>query len=144
MALASNTKEQLAKRLKQDLQAAAPEMSVSALQAAADGQPLLEIRDASAVLIAIAQIKRKTYVGFNIVAELSASAAEGLPEHDLWLVIKNDQSQAVTAKLAAVAHRLGTASFKLCPSAAPAEADAVDANVALELGNDPRHGAVGQ
>lgn len=144
MALASNTKEQLAKRLKQDLEKAAPELQVSALQAAADGQPKLEIKDASDALIAIAQIKRKTFNGFNIVAELSSSAAEGLPEHECWLVLKDDQDQAMTAKLAILGHRLGCASFKLVASAAPAEGDAVEANVTLELGNDPRHGASGQ
>lgn len=143
MALASNTKEQLAKRLKQDIEKLAPELSVSALQMAADGQPKLEVKD-GATTLAVCAIKRRTYKGFNVVAELSESAAEGLPEHECWVALKSDASLAHTAKLVKAASALGCSVTKLVSSAAPAEADLVDASVTVELPNDARNGQVGQ
>lgn len=143
MALASNTKEQLAKRLKQDIEKLAPELSVSALQVAADGQPKLEVKSGSTT-IAVVAIKRRTYKGFNVVAELSESAAEGLPEHECWVALKSDATLAQTAKLVKASAALGCSALKLVTSAAPAEADLVEANVAVEMPNDARVGHVGQ
>lgn len=143
MALASNTKEQLAKRLKQDLEKLAPELSVSALQMAADGQPKLEVKS-GATTVAVCAIKRRTYKGFNVVAELSESAAEGLPEHECWVALKSDATLAQTAKLVKAASALGCSVTKLVSSSAPAEADLVDASVTVELPNDARNGQVGQ
>jgi hypothetical protein len=144
VALASNTKEQLAKRLKQDLEKLAPELSVSALQAAADGQPKLEVKD-GATLLAICAIKRRTYKGFNVVAELSESAAEGLPEHECWVALKSSATVAQTAKLVKAASALGCSVLKLVSTAAaPVETDLVEASVTVELPNDARNGQVGQ
>jgi hypothetical protein len=143
VALASNTKEQLAKRLKQDIEKLAPELSVSALQMAADGQPKMEVKSGSTTLAVVA-IKRRTYKGFNVVAELSESAAEGLPEHECWLVLKSDATLAQTAKLVKATAGLGCSVLKLVSSAAPAEIDLVDSSVTVELPNDARNGQVGQ
>lgn len=143
MALASNTKEQLAKRLKQDISLLAPELSVSALEVAADGQPKLEVT-AGGTMVAVCAIKRRTYTGFNVVAELSESAAEGLPEHECWVSLSSSATLAQTAKLVKAAAGLGCSALKLISSAAPAEADLVDANVSVELPNDARVGFAGQ
>jgi hypothetical protein len=140
MALASNTKEQIAKRLKQDIEKLAPELTCAA-KAAADGQPMIEIKD-GATVVALAAIKRKSFNGFNIVAEISSSAGEGLPEHDAFLIVKDDQSLVRMAKLAKAAAGVGCASLKVAASAAPAEADMTDANT-TEIPNDARLGAVG-
>ena len=143
MALASNTKEQLAKRLKQDIEKLAPELSVSTLQAAADGQPKLEVKSGSTT-VAVCAVKRRTYKGFNVVAELSESAAEGLPEHECWVVIKSDATLSQTAKLVKAASTLGCSVTKLVSSEEPSESDLVDSSVTVELPNDARVGQVGQ
>lgn len=144
MALASNQKEQLAKRLKQDIEKLAPELSVSALQAGADGQPKLEVKKSDGSTLAVVAIRRRTYKGFNVVAELSESAAEGLPEHECWLCIKSTASMVETAKLVKAAAALGCSSLKLISDASPAEADLTEENVAAEMPNDARVGHVGQ
>lgn len=140
MPLSSNTKEQIAKRLKQDLEKLCPEFACAA-KAAADGQPMIEIKD-GATVVALAAIKQKKFNGFNIVAEISSSAGEGMPEHDAWLVIKDDRSLTEAAKLAKAVGGAGCASMKVVESSDPAEADMDDANAA-EIPNDARLGATG-
>lgn len=141
MSLASNVKEQLAKRLKADIELR--EGFTVAMGAMASGDPMLTI-SSGATVIAVAAISRRTYSGFNVVAELSSSAAEGLPEHICWMMIKDNQSQLVTSKLAMLAGKMGCSSVKLGFVAAPAEASLADASVAAEIVNDARLGAVGQ
>jgi hypothetical protein len=137
MALKSNHTDQMAKRLEQDLKLLAPELSI---KLKADG--LIEIKKAAAVL-ALAKLKRMSFDGFNIVAELSGSAGEGFPEHQAWLVIKNDATLGEIAKLVKAVAAAGAAELKVVESAAPAEADMVEAN-ATSIPNDARLGAVGQ
>lgn len=140
MALASNTKDQIAKRLKQDLEKLCPELACAA-KAAADGQPMIEVKDGSDV-VALVAIKQKSFSGFNIVAEISSSAGEGMPEHDAWLVIKDDQSLTLAARLTKAVAGAGCASLKVVESSDPAEADLVEAD-ATEIPNDARLGATG-
>jgi hypothetical protein len=141
MALANNTRDQLAKRLKQDLQLLAPEFTV-AVSACADGNPSLTLSNAAGVQAYIA-IKRRTYVGFNIVAELSASAAEGTPEHECWLDLNTGLGLVEVVKLTKAAAGIGCSSLKVLSSAAPADADLVDANVLADIPNDARVGYAG-
>lgn len=137
MALKSNQTEQMAKRLKQDLEKLAPELKVAA-QAAS-----LEIKDGEDVVARIA-LKRREFEGFNIIHELSSSAGQGYPEHELWLALKDDSSLERCAKLVKAACAAGASELKLVKTAdAPAEADMVEANVAITLPNDARLGAIG-
>lgn len=142
MALQSNTREQLAKRLSADLGLRFPEGSV-ALSAMTSGDPLITLT-VSSVDVAVIAITRRTFNGFNVVAELSASAAEGLPEHISWLAVRTDQSQTMTARLAAAVKMLGTSSMKLIFQAAVNASVISDSNVTAEIVNDARLGAVGQ
>ena len=142
MALASNTKEQLAKRFQADLGIREPALVVEP-SVMANGDPMLTIKSAG-VAISVAAIQRRSFNGFNVVAELSASAAEGLPEHVLMIMIKNNQTQLVTSKLAMYAKQMGTSSVKIGFTAAVGEADLIEANVAQEIPNDARLGASGQ
>lgn len=144
MALASNQKDQLAKRVKQEIEKLAPELTVSSVQNGADGQPELTVKSAGTV-IALLAVRRRTYKGFNIVAEISESAAEGLPEHELWLAVDDSNTLVQNAKLLKAAFALGCSGLKLIVTvAAPVEADLVEANVSAELPNDARNGFVGQ
>ena len=142
MALASNVRDQLAKRLKADIELRDASL-VATIGASAGGDPLLTIKS-GATVVALCLISRFTYSGFNVVAELSSSAAEGLPEHSAYLMQLNTNSQLLTAKLAMVVKMIGTASVKLGFSAAPVEGDLIAANVAEEFPNDARSGAAGQ
>lgn len=144
MALASNQKEQLAKRVKQEIEKLAPELTVSSVQAGSDGQPELTVKS-NGTVIALLAVRRRTYKGFNIVAEISESAAEGLPEHELWLAVDDSNTLVQNAKLLKASFALGCSGLKLIvTTAAPVEADLVEANVSAELPNDARNGFVGQ
>lgn len=144
MALASNHKDQLAKRLKADIQLREPTYSVD-MGSMASGDPMLTVKNAAGSIIALVSVARRSFSGFNVVAELSNSAAEGLPEHVAFLLIDQAQTALVSTKLAMYVKNLGTSSVKLGFKAAPlVEADLVDANVSAEIPNDARYGAVGQ
>jgi len=140
MALASNTRDQLALRLRQNIERLAPEWAVSASHES--GDPAIKVTEDSDTIAAIV-IRRKSFVGLNIVAELSSSAAEGLPEHDVFLVIKDDLSPAKAAKLTKAATLLGCASLKVCEKAAPSASDAAESSVTAEIPNSADFGAVG-
>lgn len=143
MALASNTKEQLAKRLKADIELRDASLTVVS-EVAASGDPVLTIKS-GATVVGLCQISRRSFSGFNVVAELSSSAAEGLPEHVAYLLQLNTNTQLLTAKLAVVVKQLGTSSVKLGFKAAPVIADMVDDTyVSEEIPNDSRAGASGQ
>lgn len=142
MSLASNQKEQMAKRLKADLALLAPELAAASLQDS-DSNPVIQLKDGSDV-VALAAIKRRSFNGFNVVAELSASAGEGYPEHELWLAVIDTTTLARQTKLTKLCAEMGCSSMKLVVTeAAPALADLVDANVSLELPNSARLGSVG-
>jgi len=88
MALATNQRLQMAKRLQQSLQALAAEYTAT-LTADASGNPVVTLADPanSGALVAVLDLTPKQYNGFNIVNELSASAGQGYPESDLYLVM---------------------------------------------------------
>lgn len=142
MALASNTKEQLAKRLKADIELR--EGYTAELGQLASGDPVLTIKDASATLLAYCSIARRSFNGFNVVAELSSSAAEGLPEHIAYLLMDSDNSALINSKLAVYVSQLGCSSMKLGFKSTIATSDLTDANVNAEIPNSARYGAVGQ
>jgi len=138
MALKSNQSEQMAKRLKQDLEKLAPELKV-----AADAAASLEIKDGQDVVARIA-LKRREFEGFNIIHELSSSAGQGFPEHECWLAMKEDTSLERCAKLVKAAAAVGASELKIVKTAeAPEAADLIEANVAVALPNDARLGSVG-
>lgn len=142
MSLASNTSDQLAKRLKADLQLRDASLTVD-MSLNAAGEPLLTVKNGATVEACIA-LQRLSYNGFNIVAELSSSAAQGLPEHVCYLQILNSLGQLKAAKYGMFVKALGTAALKLSFNAAPGEANMTDANVAEQIANDARLGTAGQ
>jgi hypothetical protein len=126
MALASNMKRQLARKLTDDMTALNPAYTVAAQDTAA------------------MQIKRRAFIGFNIVAELSSSAGEGFPEHECWLVVKSTQDPLTVAQLMKAADLAGCSVVKFGEvTAAPALADLIDANIVAEIANNPRMGQTG-
>lgn len=142
MAMASNQSEQMAKRLKADLEKLAPEFAAR-MTATAANEPVVELKD-GATVIALIAFKRRSFSGFNIVAELSSSAGEGYPEHECWLVVKDDQSLTTMAKLTKAATSASASSLKICVEASADIADIGDeSKVDAEIGNDARLGATG-
>lgn len=142
MSLRSNQTDQMAKRLKQDLEKAAPEYKCFVASDAA-GNPMIRINDGSAD-VALARLKRRSFEGFNITLELSPEAGQGFPEHEMWIAMKNDASLERCAKLIKIASAQGCSELKFVPTvAAPVEADLVDANVTLTLPNSPLLGSIG-
>lgn len=140
MALANNTRFQLAQRLTQNLKSLNPDCTIAQ---STDGiDPALAISDTSGV-IAVAVIRQKTFIGLNIVAEISSSAGEGTPEHDLFLAMLPTTSPSRASKLSKAASLLGTASLKIVEDATPLAAHCVDANVTAEIPNSAEFGSVG-
>jgi hypothetical protein len=146
MSLASNHRFQLMKRLKRDMELAAPEFALSDESVDSGANPALRLKIAGTDVALIA-IRRKSFNGFQVVAELSSSSAEGLPEHDMWVQVDTDAAGvtvAKAAKIASMAAKIGCASMKLVFStAAPAEAQLIEANISEDIGNDARLGATG-
>lgn len=149
MALATNARQQMARRLQQSLQLTCPEYQCS-LSSDASGNPALQLQDPANDManVAILDLAPKSFSGFNLVAELSPSSAVGLPETDLYLVILDSLKLDKMAKLMKAADRVGAASLKLCimPSATHpvlSIADASDANLSIELPNDAQVGFSG-
>jgi hypothetical protein len=152
MALATNTRFQLAERLQADLQLTNGYAVVSSLTAGTGSggapqanDPFLMVSLGGTNKAAIC-ISQRHYNSFNVVAELSSSAAEGLPEHVAYVLISTAASQTDTALIAAIVKRLGTSSVKFGFVAVGNldEAHMTDAAVAYELPNDARLGASGQ
>jgi hypothetical protein len=154
MALATNTRDQLGKRLAADL-ALTNGMTVTVAQTLGNGgnpgcpiagDPLLTVFNSAGTKIALISIDQFTFNGFNVVAELSSSAAVGLPEHMTYLLVNSAASQLDTSLLSAVVKRLGTATIKygFVAVGSLTEANLSDANIAFQLPNDSRLGASGQ
>jgi hypothetical protein len=151
MALATNTRFQLADRLNADLVLAGYTVTASLTAGTGSGgapqanDPFLMVSLGGTNQAAIC-ISQRHYNSFNVVAELSSSAAEGLPEHVAYVLINSAASQLNTANIAAIAKRLGTSSMKLAFTAVGnlTEANMTDAAVSVEMPNDPRNGASGQ
>jgi len=143
MPLANNQREQLAKRLKADIELREPDFIVTP-ETASTGEPILKIEDSGGT-IAFAAISKREFAGFNVVAELSSSAAEGLPEHITWLAVDSGESQLVTSRLIVAVRDIGTSSLKLAFEASVDNTDVLDdAKVVAELPNNARAGASGQ
>ena len=152
MALATNTRFQLADRLQADLQLQGYTVSKSLTLGTGSGgapqanDPLLTVLNASSVEVALIAIDQRHFNSFNVVAELSQSAAEGLPEHITYCLMNSADTQLDSVLLAAIVKRLGTSSVKFGFVAVGnlSENNMTDANVAYELANDSRSGASGQ
>jgi hypothetical protein len=133
-------------RLTRDLQLIAPEFTLVSDQLP-DGSPALKIEDASANIIAYVAINPLHFNGFQVVAELSSSAAEGLPEHRMWLAINTSQSAMnynEAAVLVQATARIGCAQLNLIvTTSALSSAIIADANITRVIPNDARLGASG-
>ena len=138
MALKSNTREQLAKRLAEDLRQISPELAqVRSVDSA--GNPVVQLAGKFWLVV-----RQRSFNGFQVVAELSSSAAEGLPEHELWLVANSTTADIIEmAKVMKAAAQLGCSSIKVVSKAGATLADAIEAEVDAELPNT-RIGASGQ
>jgi hypothetical protein len=137
--LKSNETEQMVKRLQADLKIIAAELSIE--KPSENALVIKEGADAKAAIV----LKRRTFEGFNILNELSSEVGQGFPEHEAYVVFKNDCSLAQIAKIVKASAAIGCSSMKICQvSTAPSAADAVDANLVAELANDARLGAVGR
>ena len=143
MALASNHKEQLAKRLKADLEIRNPSLTVD-LSVRSSGAPLLTVKS-GATIVSVVSVVQRSFSGFNVVAELSSSAAEGLPEHVVNMLQLSTNSQLLTSKLTLTAFSLGASSLNIGFKSSPVESDLDTAsNFSEEIPNSARYGASGQ
>jgi hypothetical protein len=143
MALANNHREQMAKKLKADLQLLAADLACKLSDDA--GDPLIELKSGSTV-VALLKIQRRKFDGFQMLAELSSDSAQGLPEHECWVAIRDTMAHDRFAKISKAAFGIGASSLKLVVKngADPASSDLVEANVTAEIPNSARLGAVGQ
>lgn len=142
MALRSNQTEQMSRRLKQDIQKLAPELTTASEQDAS-GNPIIAIKDGEDT-VAIAKLKRRSFEGFNITLELDSSAGNGYPEHEMWLGMKDDTSLERCAKLVKACAAAGASELKIVKTAeAPTDEDLAEANVSATIPNDARLGSVG-
>jgi hypothetical protein len=137
VALPSNLKQQIAKRLADAIQRLDGDMKATAV-----ADSTLKVEKAGATL-AVITLKTRSFHGYNIVAELSSSAGEGQPETELFIELNSANGIADNAKLIKLASAAQCSCMKVLESAAPAEANAVDANVLAEIPNSPYLGAVG-
>ena len=145
MALQTNQRQQMIKRIKQTIKLSIPSVTVSDAPLAS-GEPGIMLTIAS-VDVAHISLQPKTFNGFNVVAELSTSAAVGFPETELFLQL-DTAAAGMSYDMAAIimhnASKLGCSSIKVIAStASPAAANAVDANVTSEIANDAILGSVG-
>jgi len=149
MARQSNQKDQLTRRLKQMCKRFLSDYTVGdlALTGAGFAQQGVTVTSSGGVLLALLAVKQRSFSGFNVVAELSSSAGEGLPEHELWVCEDSDASGMTNiflARLMAVASKLGCSSIKFIDSTStPAESVLTEANVDVEIPNSDQLGAVG-
>lgn len=143
MPLANNQKEQLADRLEADIKLREPSFTVTRDLGASD-EPILLVDSGSGVDAAFA-ISKRTFDGFNVVAELSSSAAEGLPEHIAWVAVDTGATQILSMKYMQMAVDAGTSSIKVAFEATIDKDSVLDESlVAAELPANARTGASGQ
>jgi len=92
----------------------------------------------------VVALEQRTYAGFNVVAELSSSAAAGLPEYIAYCAISSSLSQVLTAQISMEVKALGTSSMKQLFPASPTLVNVIDeTQVVAEFANDAVLGAVG-
>jgi hypothetical protein len=145
MSLPTNSRIQMMKRLKQDIQYSIPSLTITD-SPLSTGEPGIML-SVSGTDVAHVAIKGRDFNGFNVVADLSSSAAVGFPESELFLQIDTNAAGMdynMAAKIMHNVSKLGCSINKVIAStASPAAANAVDANVTAEIANDARLGAVG-
>lgn len=143
MPLANNQREQLGKRLKADIQLRKASLTLTE-SVATGGEPVILVSAGGDEEAAFAVSKRE-FSGFNVVAELSSSAAEGLPEHITWLAVDTGATQLFAAEMMQLAVDVGASSVKLVFEASITAASVLDeSKVAKELEANARTGASGQ
>ena len=142
MPLANNQRDQLGDRLEADIKLREPGFTVTRATGAT-GEPILLVDSGSGVDAAFC-ISKRTFSGFNVVAELSSSAAEGLPEHICWVAVDTGASQILSMKYMQMAVDAGCSSVKVAFEATIDSASVLDETlVAAELPANARTGASG-
>lgn len=142
MPLANNQREQLGSRLEADIGLREPGLTITK-SLGADNEPIFLVSSGGNEEAAFA-IEKRSFDGFNVVAELSSSAAEGLPEHITWLAIDTGATQLFAAKMMQLAVNVFASSIKMVFEASITVASVLDeSKVAEELSNDARNGASG-
>ena len=145
MSLPTNSRIQMMKRLKQDIQYSIPSLTITD-SPLSTGEPGLMLSVAG-VDVSHVSIKGRDFNGFNVVADLSSSAAVGFPESELFLQLDTNavgMDYNMSSRIMHNVAKLGCSITKLIAStASPSPANALDANVTAEIANDARLGAVG-
>jgi len=139
MALKSNQTEQMAKRLKSEIEKLAPEFKVE------NSGTLLTVKEDGAA-VSFIKLQRRSFDGFNIAYELSESAGQGFPEHECFVAFKDDFAHEKFAKIVKCAASAGCSEMKLCkvPAASTLDASsAAESSVTATIPNDARIGSVG-
>lgn len=135
MALGNNTRWQIAHKLQADIGV----LYGTSVQIQNDnGNPAILLSG-----IALFEIQQRSFDGFQMLAELSSTSAQGMPEHTLIFVVSSSASLVDMAKVSKLAFGMGLSSVQLISSASPALSD-VSGTVLAEIANDLRLGAVGQ
>jgi hypothetical protein len=154
MSLATNTRDQLVKRLARDIVLTIASASTQVSQcASADaviaGESPAILVSIGGVAVAYIAFLAKAFNGFQVVAELSSSSANGLPETDLFVQF-NQASAAynvdILARLVYAAGRIGCATLNIINSASYETLDGSQilyANITTQIVNDSRAGGVG-
>jgi hypothetical protein len=145
MARQSNVRDQLMQKFKKAMSALAPSLTVVDAAALSDGSPAVTIKS-GATAIAFFAIAPRAYSGFNVVAELSSSAAEGTPEHIAQLYMDTNASgmnAQEAALLGAIAYGVGCSSFQIYNGTdSPAAGELIASQLSFEVGASAM-GAVG-
>jgi len=143
MPLANNQREQLVKRLEADIKLREPSFTITK-DFGSNGETILLIDSGSGVDAAFT-VSKRTFEGFNVVAELSSSAAEGLPEHVAWVAVDTGATQILSMKYMQMAVDVGASSVKVAFEATIDKDSVLDETlVAAELPANARTGASGQ
>lgn len=143
MPLANNQREQLVKRLEADIKLREPSFTITKDIGAA-GEVILLVDSGSGIDAAFT-VSKRSFDGFNVVAELSASAAEGLPEHITWVAVDTGATQILSMKYMQMAVDAGASSVKVAFEATIDKDSVLDESlVSAELPANARTGASGQ
>jgi hypothetical protein len=154
MSLATNTRDQIVRRLKRNIELTVPNSTVvlsqcTSADAVAAGESPSLIVSISAVAVAYIAALPKSFNGFNVVAELSSTSANGLPETDLFLQF--DEAAAsysidAVQRLVYQCGRMGCSELDIINTSAEETLDGSEilyANITTQIANDPSLGGVG-
>jgi redox-regulated HSP33 family molecular chaperone len=145
MSLATNTRFQMAEKLRLNFYKRffSQGYQISEIGNATDGSVMVSISSAGTVIAACA-LKPFQFNGFQVVAELSASAAQGLPETQAYLAIATTQGQQFTAQVSMAVKEIGSAVVNQIFQSTVTPTNVVDDTlVAYQWGNDSILGASG-